>query len=54
MTTKSDSIEQKCYLHYLVSKYVTEISENKETTMSQYNTAEKIIHAQPTVMQTRE
>lgn len=54
MTTKSDSVEQKCYLDYLVSKYVTEIRENKETTKSQYNTAETIIHARPIVMQTRE
>lgn len=45
MTTKSERIEQKCYLDYLVSKYVTELKENKETKNTQYHTAELEFHA---------
>lgn len=43
MNTKNDSVELKCYLDYLIAKYVAPQKENGNGSSVQYNVTESVI-----------
>lgn len=54
MNTKNDSIELKCYLDYLIAKYVAPLKENGNGSSIQYNVTESVITSQPVAALSRE
>lgn len=54
MNIKNNSVEQNCYLDYLVAKYIIKKEENGDIAEVKYNTAELLINNQPIVMISKE
>lgn len=47
MNIKNDSVELKCYLDYLIAKYVVPQKENVNGSSIQYNVTESVIVSKP-------
>lgn len=54
MNTKNDGIELKCYVDFLIAKYVAPQKENEDRSSIQYNVTESVITSQPVVALSRE
>lgn len=49
MSTATDSVEQKCYIKYLISKYISTQESNSQKQMleTQYNTEDRFLATSP-------
>ena len=54
MSIKNDSVELKCYLEYLMAKYVTPKKENGNGSSIQYNVTESVTASRSVAALSRE
>ena len=54
MNAKNDSVELKCYLDYLIAKYVVPQKENMDGSSIQYNAVELAVTSQTVLAPSRE